>query len=105
MDPANHGEFVDTRYAVLFKPGTHAVSVDIGFYVTVHGLGRTPADTTLTELICQQGSQDPHIGALGIFWRGAENLRVTPASGKMIWAASQASPMRRLQIEGDLDLF
>jgi hypothetical protein len=36
------------------------------------------------------------------FWRGAENVRVT---GKMIWAASQASPLRRIMVEGDLDLF
>ena len=56
MTPPNHGEFSDERYAVLFEPGEHNVNVDVGYYVTVHGLGKTPQDTILTNLICQQGS-------------------------------------------------
>ena len=52
MTPSNNGEFSDLRYAVLFEPGEHNVNVDVGFYVTVHGLGKTPQDTTLTNLIC-----------------------------------------------------
>jgi len=42
MEPANNGEFSDFRYAVLFEPGTHNVNVDVGYYTTVHGLGKTP---------------------------------------------------------------
>ena len=42
MDPPNHGEFSHSRYAILLEPGTHNLNVDVGFYVTVHGLGRTP---------------------------------------------------------------
>lgn len=101
-DPVNNGEFSDDRYALLFQPGTHYVNVDVGFYTTVHGLGKTPSETTLGNLICQNGGFQQDIGALDNFWRGAENVRVT---GKMIWAASQASPLRRIMVEGDLDLF
>jgi|TARA_B110000285_G_C14891501_1_gene498788 hypothetical protein len=30
---------------------------------------------------------------------------VTPDGGKMIWAASQASPLRRMVVDGNLDLY
>ena len=32
-------------------------------------------------------------------------MRVVPDGGKMYWAASQASPLRRLVVEGNLDLY
>ena len=37
------------------------------------------------------------------FWRSAENLSVIPAGGDR-WAVSQAAPMRRVDIRGDLNL-
>ena len=40
MDPVNNGQFNSNRYALLFKQGQHNVNVDIGYYVSVHGLGR-----------------------------------------------------------------
>ena len=81
------------------------MNVSVGFYTTVHGLGRTPSETILSNLICENGSFKFDIGALDNFWRGAENLKVIPSSGKMIWAASQACPLRRIIVDGDLDLF
>jgi hypothetical protein len=47
MYPPNNGQFSFNRYALLFKQGKHDVTVDIGYYVSVHGLGRSPADTEL----------------------------------------------------------
>ncbi len=38
------------------------------------------------------------------FWRGAENMAVNPSSGTDIWAVSQASPFRRMDIRGDMQL-
>lgn len=73
----------------------------MGFYVTVHGLGKTPTDTTLGRLITNDGSSNPHNGALCNFWRGAENVHV---KGSMTWSVSQASPIRRLVIDGNLAL-
>lgn len=54
-NPTSNGEFSNLRYAVLFEPGTHNLNVDVGYYTTVHGLGKTPEDTTLTHLISQNG--------------------------------------------------
>jgi len=80
------------------------VNVDLGYYVSVHGLGDSPNDTTLGNLMVLNSGDDFTIGALNNFWRSAENLRVTP-DGPMIWAVSQAAPLRRAVIEGDLNLF
>jgi hypothetical protein len=45
-------------------------------------------------------------GALANFWRGAENVRTQPAEGTpMLWAVSQASPLRRIQVDGDLQVY
>jgi hypothetical protein len=51
-------------------------------------LGRTPSETVLNNLICENGSFKFDVGALDNFWRGAENLKVVPLSGKMTWAVS-----------------
>jgi hypothetical protein len=40
--PDDNGQFVDTRYALFFKPGNHAVDVNVGYYTSVYGLGKTP---------------------------------------------------------------
>ena len=31
-DPVNNGQFVDNRYALLFKPGEYTVDVPVGYY-------------------------------------------------------------------------
>ena len=52
--------------------------------MTVHGMGKSPADTTITGLTATDGGKDPSVGALCNFWRGAENLRVFPDADKFI---------------------
>ena len=80
--------------------------MEVGYYTTVHGLGRTPSNTILGNLMVQNGDFDYTTGALCNFWRSAENVMVTPAAGTpMLWAVSQACPLRRLQVNGDLQLF
>ena len=84
----------------------HDVSVDLGYYVSVHGLGRSPLDTTLGNLMVLNSAYDFTIGALNNFWRSAENVHVVKKEGEpMTWAVSQASPLRRTVIDGDLNLF
>ena len=106
-DPPCNGEFSDGRYALMFKSGSHKeLDVEIGFYTTVHGLGRTPTETSLGSLLVQNGDFDFTVGALDNFWRGAENVHVKLAEGTpMTWAVSQAAPLRRIHVEGDLNLF
>lgn len=78
------------------------MNVKVGFYTQVMGLGDTPQDVTLKSLYCPNGDTDFRIGALDNFWRSVESLQV---NGKVTYAVSQAAPMRRMQINGDLDLF
>lgn len=88
----------------MFHPGQHNVNVDLGYYVSVHGLGASPTDTVLGNLMVLNADNDFTNGALSNFWRSAENVKVTP-NGPMIWAVSQAAPLRRTVVEGDLNLF
>jgi len=72
----------------------------------VHGLGRSPADTQLGNLMVQNGDFEMSGGALANFWRSAENVKVVPVAGTpVVWAVSQASPLRRIEVDGDLQLF
>lgn len=62
---------------MLFEPGTHTADVQVGYYQTLHGLGRTPDDTVFTTGIAAwDGCSDTHNGALCNFWRSAENVKV-----------------------------
>ncbi len=108
--PDDHGQWNDSRYALLFKPGNHAVDVNVGYYTTVHGLGKRPSDTKFRSFQCENGSYNPNIGALNNFWRGAENFEVTSTREwnnhvTTLWAVSQAAPLRRVIVDGNLDLY
>eukprot|EP00928_Gymnodinium_smaydae_P036435 TRINITY_DN25467_c0_g5_i1.p1 TRINITY_DN25467_c0_g5~~TRINITY_DN25467_c0_g5_i1.p1 ORF type:complete len:462 (-),score=39.24 TRINITY_DN25467_c0_g5_i1:805-2142(-) len=104
--PNDHGEFSSERFAFLFEPGSYDADVPVGFYTQVLGLGVLPDDVVFTGSIgvyCPQGSSDFHIGALDTFWRSGENFRNTASS--MLWAVSQASPLRRVHVDHALTLF
>ena len=110
-------QFGTQRYSFLFEPGTYGSSANplifqVGYYTTVAGLGLAPADVTINGAInvsnqCSGGS----CTALVNFWRSLSNLTinvVTAAactSSAEFWAVSQASPIRRVQINGNLFLF
>lgn len=80
--------------------------MNVGFYTQALGLGRSPKDTQIYDLWCENGSYDYTVGALDNFWRGVENLYVQPHyGGPVTWAVSQAASMRRMYIEGDLWFF
>jgi hypothetical protein len=98
-----HNEFGTQRNAFLFLPGDYHLDIPIGFYTEVAGLGATPDATHFTGNVHVDASAR-HNNATVTFWRAAENFSVTPASGTMQWAVSQAVPMRRLHIYGNLVL-
>ena len=112
-NPPNHGQFSDARFAFLFKPGKYAQDIPIGYYTTVHGLGASPDDVVFTGakgVYCEEGSYAATTGALDNFWRGAENFRSAAAfkwqtGTGMLWAVSQASPLRRVHVEQSLVLY
>ncbi|WP_194910535.1 coagulation factor 5/8 type domain-containing protein [Catenulispora rubra] len=97
-------EFGQQRNAMLFKPGTYSLNVPVGYYTQVLGLGQNPDATTITGGGVYSDAQWNGGNATVNFWRGVENLNDSPDSGTVKWAVSQASPMRRTHIPGNLQL-
>ncbi|MEU8713251.1 RICIN domain-containing protein [Streptomyces sp. NPDC048663] len=96
-------QFGSQRYAVMFKPGTYSANVNVGFYTQVLGLGLTPDAVNINGAV--HAEADWFQGnATQNFWRGAENLSVTPTGGADRWAVSQASAYRRMHLRGNLAL-
>ncbi|GGZ41112.1 hypothetical protein GCM10010365_72230 [Streptomyces poonensis] len=96
-------QFGTARKAFLFKPGTYSADANVGFYTQVAGLGLSPDDVHIRGAV--HAEADWFQGnATQNFWRSAENLSVTPASGTDRWAVSQAAPYRRMHLRGNLQL-
>ena len=98
-----HNEFGPERNAFFFLPGDYHVDVPVGFYTQVAGLGASPNDVHITGNVHADASA-PHNNATITFWRDAEGFSVTPTDGTMQWAVSQAVPLRRMHIDGNLVL-
>jgi hypothetical protein len=96
-------QFGTNRYALLFKPGAYNVAVSVGFYTQVLGLGFSPDDVTINGGV-HVDARWFNGNATQNFWRGAENLSVSPTSGTDKWAVSQAAPYRRMHVRGSLQL-
>jgi hypothetical protein len=115
-------QFGTQRYALLFEPGTYGSAADplifqVGYYTAVAGLGASPGDVVINGAVdvynqCSSGS----CTALENFWRSLSNLTINVTAppnvspvpcpdGTEFWATSQASPMRRVDINGTLTLF
>jgi hypothetical protein len=111
-------EMGTNRYALLFKPGTYGSAtepliIQVGYYTEVAGLGLNPTDVTINGHVdvYNRCRPDPVTGApnciaLDNFWRTVSNLTINVTgldgcrSSGNFWAASQASPMRRVNITG-----
>lgn len=105
------------RYALLFKPGTYGTVANplifqVGYYTQVAGLGVSPADVTINghvDVYNRCLSADNCL-ALVNFWRSLSNLTINATgltgcrTATEFWAASQAAPIRRVQINGQFSL-
>jgi len=114
-------EFGDERYALMFMPGDYNLDVKVGYSTQVLGLGQSPDDTHIIGAVRTQdavphGDPSAGPGALDNFWRSVENVAITPTLGsveysdvpkdQLVWAVSQAAPMRRVHIvDGSLRFF
>lgn len=97
-------EFNNNRFALLFKPGSYNLDVKIGYYTQVAGLGNNPSDVQIHGAV--KSLTTSHGNVLTNFWRSAENLTILPETDSAnVWGVSQAAPMRRIWIKGDLQLF
>ena len=105
------------RYALLFEPGTYGTAANpllfqVGYYTEVAGLGQSPTDVTINGQVDVYNrclTADNCI-ALDNFWRSLSNLTINPFGGSgcrtntEFWAVSQASPLRRVKINGGTTL-
>ena len=104
--------FSSRRHVVMFAPGTYDIRFQVGYYVQVLGMGRSPDEV---KFIHNGGPYVPALNrhlhhhhsertgtCLDTFWRSAENFSMVDLD--MVWAVSQASPLRRVHVGGDLYL-
>ena len=112
-------QFGTQRYELLFEPGTYGSTADplvfqVGYYTSVAGLGKDPSDTVIVGQVdtfnqCTDGDQTQCF-ALENFWRSVSNLTIDAAGGSgctantEFWAVSQAAPMRRVAVNGNVTL-
>jgi hypothetical protein len=125
-------QFDSQRYAVFFQPGTYGSASNplvfqVGYYTEVAGLGAMPQDTVIDGAIdvfnnlCTAGTTD--CNSDDNFWRSLSNLTLNvdlpstaPAyapptvdaygagcdNSAEMWSASQADPIRRAIINGNV---
>jgi hypothetical protein len=125
-------QFDSQRYAILFQPGTYGSAADplvfqVGYYTEVAGLGFMPQDTVIDGAIdvfnnlCTAGTTD--CNSDDNFWRSLSNLTLNVdlpssppayappvldsggagcANSAEIWSASQADPIRRAIVNGNV---
>lgn len=99
-------QFEGGRYALLFRPGTYRLEVQVGFYTQVAGLGQSPDDVVIDGAVRSNANWMKDRNATCNFWRSMENLSVMPAAGKPnVWAVSQGTGVRRVHMKGDIDLW
>ncbi len=98
-------QFGEARYGIYFLPGEYdaSIEVEVGFYMEVAGLGKLPTDTEIPVLNCTAKwlGDDSNHNACCNFWRGVSNLTI---NSNVMWAVSQATFLRRVDINGNLAL-
>jgi len=100
---ARRSEFTTNRYALLFKPGEYDLDIRVGYYMQIAGLGESPEDVVIKGAV-RSNSRGKSV--LVNFWRAVENLTIIPTTDSTVtWGVSQAAPMRRVYIKGNMNLF
>ena len=116
---SNEDQFSANRHAILFKPGTYNVEAPVGYYEQIAGLGETPNSVTINGFLTPNfgvpvygTSTWPQANLTDTFWRSLENMTINPTTDSLQnapantlqWGVSQGAPLRRLQINGGLEL-
>ena len=112
-------QFGTQRYEILFEPGTYGstaspLDFQVGYYESVEGLGQNPSQVVINGTIdswnqCTNGVQT-ECYATDNFWRSISNLTINVTgltgcdAGDDFWAVSQAAPIRRVEVNGNLSL-
>lgn len=123
-------QFGTQRYSIFFQPGTYGSAANpldfqVGFYTQIAGLGAQPSDVVINGAINVFNQCTPGGPCEGLenFWRSVSNLTLnvhlpsTPPAyapnpgedpacmnSNDLFAVSQASPVRRVIVNGNLFL-
>jgi hypothetical protein len=109
-------QFGTGRYELLFQPGTYGSTANpliftVGYYTAVAGLGKNPGDVVINGTIDSYNQCSGNTcNATDNFWRSLTNLTINVMgmtgcqNGTDFWAVSQAAPMRRVHINGNVSL-
>ncbi|MGB3183554.1 MAG: adenylyl cyclase [Cyclobacteriaceae bacterium] len=99
------GHFSDLRYALMFKPGRYQLDIRVGYFMHVIGLGTSPEDVVIEGAVRSNSFRETG-NVLINFWRGVENLTIVPTENDdtNTWGVSQAAPMRRVHVKGNLKI-
>ncbi len=100
LETANVGQFSSQRAAILFLGGEYDLTVKVGYYTSVNGLGALPADVSLGGVYVSDRVLSNQ-NATCTFWRSVENVSVR---SDVVWSVSQATSFRRAEVKGDLSL-
>jgi hypothetical protein len=110
---SNEPQFSTNRFAVHFMPGTYNIEAPVGYYESIAGLGETPGDVTVNGFLTPNfGSEDPGSNLTLTFWRSMENMTFnastdsaqSAAPNTLQWGVSQGTALRRIQVNGSLEL-
>lgn len=103
-------QFNNERYGFYFMPGKYDQvdpnhAYEMGYYTTISGLGRTPAQTDLPNILVENYMKDENNNATQNFWTAIENVHLTNhkpqagVQGQFNYATSQATPIRRTEVD------
>jgi hypothetical protein len=101
------GQFGIKRQAILLRSGDHgSLTVPVNWYTSVAGVGMRPDDVKIQSFVSKDAYLDSlwpgsPKGSLENFWKSVEGVTTKTDT---LWAVSQAAPLRRSIIGGDLVL-
>ena len=103
QNPRGTGQFSSNRYALLFKPGSYQLDVQVGYYEQILGLGQVPDDVQINGGLRAHSEGG---NATLNFWREVENISSvsTQDMNSNVWAVSQGTALRRVHMKGALNL-
>lgn len=100
-----NNQFGPQRCAMIFEPGTYdGLLLNVGYYTQIIGVGQAPDNVLISGDVRSDGVLENENATVN-FWRSCENLAINPTNnGTMTWAVSQGTWLRRMHIQGDLNL-
>ena len=96
----------------LHHAGGIPMTAKIGYSEAVYGMGKRPTDVVIDGYITPNYSGNVSTNMTTVFWRSMANLALNPARNvsqnnppnTLQWGVSQGTSLRRLQINGNLQL-